>query len=283
MIQARDNSRLTMPGGARIIGLPNGRVVVASPARYGARRFRGLGQTQQQLTSVATGGAGALVSTLVATGAIAGPIGAAIGAGIGLVATLINTLFAPNYNKIAASNDVNSIEPYLKQNLSNWLSLSNSQKFASVQQAAIATANGWIAKMQQLCQQVPGSAGQNCISQRTPGGCGFHVAAPYGWINGAFVPSGPNDPTGPVCWDWGYYVDSISQDPNVIPDPPLPTAASSTAGTVISGTPTAATGTAAVIATSGATSASAGGLSLSALPWWVWAAAAGLGLWAVTQ
>ncbi len=108
----------------------------------------------------------------------------------------LNTLFAPNYNKIAAANDVNQIEPYLKQNLANWLSLPPGQKFDSVQAAAVATANGWIAKMQQLCSQVPGTAGQNCISQRTPGGCGFHVAQPYGWINGQFVPSGPNDPTG---------------------------------------------------------------------------------------
>jgi hypothetical protein len=238
------------------------------PARYSRH---GIGQTQQQLTQVASGGASALIGTLVATGAIAGPVGALIGAGVGLVAMLVTTLFAPNYNKIAASNDVNSIEPYLKQNLANWLSLPSSQKFASVQAAAVATAQGWIAKMEQLCQSVPGSAGQNCISQRAPGGCGFHVAAPYGWINGQFVPSGANDPTGPVCWDWGYYVNSISQDPNVVPDNFSDVPA--TAQAVIGGTPTAASsGPSAVIASTGA---------MSEIPWWVW----GLGglalVWAV--
>lgn len=229
-----------------------------------------MGQTQQQITQAASGGASALIGTLVATGAIAGPVGAIIGAGIGLVATLVNTLFAPNYNKIAAANDVNSIEPYLKQNLANWLSLPSNQKFQSVQAAAVATAQGWIAKMEQLCQQVPGSAGQNCISQRAPGGCGFHVAAPYGWINGQFVPSGPNDPTGPVCWDWGYYINSISQDPNVVADD-FSDVPNSTTTAVVGGSPTAAGGPSGVIAS----------MSLSSLPWWVWALGAGALVWAV--
>lgn len=261
-----------LPG--RLMPIPGGRRVVRR--NYG---MRGLGQTQQQITQAAQGGAGALVATLVATGAIAGPVGAIIGAGVGLVATLVNTLFQPNYNKIAASNDVNSIEPYLKENLSNWLSLPPSQKFASVQAAAVATANGWIAKMQQLCGQVSGSAGQNCISQRTPGGCGFHVAAPYGWINGQFVPSGPNDPSGSVCWDWGYYVNSIANDPNVIPDN-FSDVPSTTTAAVIGGTPSAASGPGAVVESS----SSAGSLSLSTIPTWAWlAAAAGIGLYLVVS
>ena len=236
-----------------------------------------MGQTNtNQITGAVQAGAGALVTTLVAAGAIAGPVGAIIGAGVGLVATLIKTLFQPNYNKIAASNDVNSIEPYLKQNLATWLSLPNSQKFASVQAAAIATAQGWIAKMEQLCGQVPGSAGQNCISQRAPGGCGFHVAQPFGWINGQFVPSGTNDPQGSYCWDWGYYVNSIAQDPNVIPDN-FSDVPSTITQTLVAGTPTAAGGPSAVIASTAATS------ELSTIPWWVWAVGAGLGLWAVTS
>ncbi len=239
------------------------------PVRYAMHR--GMGQTTQQITGAATAGAGGLVATLVATGAIAGPVGAIIAAGVGLVATLVNTLFQPNYNKIAASNDVNSIEPYLKQNLSTWLSLPNTQKFASVQAAAVATAQGWIAKMQQLCQQVPGSAGQNCISQRTPGGCGFHVAAPFGWINGQFVPSGPNDPSGSVCWDWGYYVNSIAQDPNVIPDD-FSDVPSGTTQALISGTAQPSSSPSAVVASMS---------SLSDLPGWVWLVAAGVAAWAV--
>lgn len=238
------------------------------PARYIGHR--GLGQSTSQITQAAAGGAGALVSTMVAIGAIAGPVGAIIGAGIGLVAMLVNTLFQPNYNKIAASNDVNSIEPYLKQNLATWLSLPNTQKFASVQAAAVVTAQGWITKMEQLCGQVPGTAGQNCISQRAPGGCGFHVAQPFGWINGAFVPSGSNDPNGAYCWDWGYYVNSIAQDPNVIPDN-FSDVPSATTSAVVGGTPTAAANSSALVST-----------GLSSVPWYVWLGAA-LGIWAVTS
>ena len=243
-------------------------------ARY--TLHRGMGATQQQISSAAQAGAGGLVATLVATGAIAGPVGAAIGAGIGAVAAIVNALFQPNYNKIAASNDVNQIEPYLKQNLAAWLSLAPGQKYASVQAAAVATAQGWIAKMQQLCATVPGTAGQNCISQRTPGGCGFHVAQPYGWINGQFVPSGPNDPTGQYCWDWGYYVNSIAQDPGVVGDPPLPTAASSLSSELITGTPIAS-------AAGSSTVAAVSALSLSALPWWVWLLAAGVVVYEVAS
>jgi hypothetical protein len=235
-----------------------------------------MGQTQGQIVGAAQSGVGGIVAALVASGAVTGGIGALIGAGVGLVATIINTFFAPNYNKIAASNDVNSIEPYLKQNLSTWLSLPDTQKFASVQAAAVATALGWIAKMEQLCGTVSGSAGQNCISQRAPGGCGFHVAQPFGWIGGQFVPSGANDPTGQYCWDWGYYVNSISQDPNVIADN-FSDVPSTTTQTLVAGTPTAAAGPSAVIASTAATS------QLSAIPWWVWAGAAGIAIWAVAS
>jgi len=254
------------------------------PWAYGAYRgpvrvqyvgHRGLGQTTQQMTSAAAGGATSLAGAMVAAGAITGPVGAIIGAGVGLIASIVNTFFQPNYNKIAASNDVNQIEPYLKQNLQAWLSLPNSQKFASVQAAAVTTAQSWIAKMQQLCGQVPGSAGQNCISQRTPGGCGFHVAQPYGWINGTFVPSGPNDPTGQYCWDWGYYVDSISQDPNVIPDD-FSDVPSATTQALIGGTaqPSASPAAVATVST---------GFSLSEIPWWLWLIAAGAVVWAVAS
>lgn len=251
------------------------RIVV--PRRWGVR---GLGQsTTSTITSAVGAGSSAVLSTLVAAGAVAGPLGAAIGGAIGGVLTLINTLFQPNYNKIAATNDVNEVEPYLQENLANWLSLSPAQKTVSVQQAAIITAQGWIAKMQQLCQQVPGSAGQNCISQRVPGGCGFHVAQPYGWINGSFVPSGPNDPNGSYCWDWGYYVDSISQDPNVIPDPGLTSTQVAASGTqtgsvIVGGVPVAST------SASGPVAAPAS-FSLASVPWYVWAGAAALGLYAV--
>ena len=234
----------------------------ARPVRY--VRHRGIGQTNTQLADTAAASAGSLVN-MVLPG-----VGSAFTA---LATTVINTFFQPNYNNIAAANDVNSIEPYLKSNLATWLSLAPNQKLASVQAAAVATAQGWIAKMEQLCGQVSGSAGQNCISQRVPGGCGFHVAAPFGWINGQFVPSGPNDPTGQYCWDWGYYINSISQDPNVIDDSGD---ASSLASQLVAGTPTAASGPSAVIASSG-------GMSLSAVPWWVWLIAAGAGVWAVAS
>jgi len=245
--------------------------------------MRGLGQST---TTVATtiGGAAAsgTLATLVAVGAIAGPVGAAIGGAVGAVISLINTLFQPNYNKIAATTDVNEVEPYLRENLNNWLSLSPAQKTVSVQQAAIITAQGWIAKMQQLCQQVPGSAGQNCISQRLPGGCGFHVAQPYGWINGQFVQSGPNDPSGSYCWDWGYYVNSIANDPNVVSDPGLSSTAVSssgvsTAGVLIGGTLAPSS------SATGPVASATGAVNLSAFPWWAWLLGAGALAWGLSR
>ena len=266
----------------------NTRALQYRPSSGIRRRWgvRGIGATSTQtITTLAGAGASATLSTLVAIGTIAGPLGAAIGGAVGAVITLINTLFQPNYNKIAASNDANEIEPYLRENLNNWLSLSPSQKTVSVQQAALIVAQGWLQKLQQLCQQVPGSAGQNCISQRIPGGCGFHVAQPYGWINGQFVQSGPNDPSGAYCWDWGYYVDGIANDPNVVPDPGASSTTVSgsgvpTAGVLIGGTlapnPSA---TGPVASATSAVNLSA----LSSVPWYVWLLGLGAAAWAVSR
>ncbi|MFN7996974.1 MAG: hypothetical protein U0Q18_25395 [Bryobacteraceae bacterium] len=177
-----------------------------------------LGVSTQQLTSTVGSGITSASSILLTAGAVTGPVGAAIAA-VGVLVGIIGSLFKPDLNKIAATNDANSIEPILKNNLHNWLTLKPEQKTVSVQTAALANFDAAWAKLQQLCAQVPGSAGQKCISDRVPGSCAYHVAQPYGWINGQFVPSGPNDPHGQYCWDWGYYRDSIAQDPNVIPDP----------------------------------------------------------------
>lgn len=241
-------------------------------------RHRGMGQTQQQLTSVATQGAGALIGGLVAAGAVAGPVGAIVGAAVGLVATIINTFFAPNVAAIQASNDANQIEAILQNNLANWLALPASQKFQSVQAAALGVFNqGW-AQYQQLVQpdlaQAPSS-----ISDRQEGSCAYHTAQCAGWSSGVYTPNGPNQATG-CCWNWfvGYY-DPIANDPNVIPDPSTgasdATAAASALNDVVSGAPISGSNTPAP--------ASAAAFSLSSIPWWVWLLGAGALAWAVIE
>jgi hypothetical protein len=213
-------------------------------SRYVGHRPRvGMGQTQQQIVSAGGQAAGATIGALVATGAIAGPVGAVAGAAVGLVVTLINTFFAPNVQKIQASNDANQIEAILQNNLANWLALPASQKFQSVQAAALAVFNqGW-AQYQQLVQPDLAKA-PNSISDRQEGSCAYHTAQCAGWNNGVYTPNGPNQSTG-CCWNWfiGYY-DPIANDPNVQADPSTgssdATAAASALNDVVSGNVSAA-------------------------------------------
>ncbi len=257
MIVAADNSRLVLPGGAQIMKMRTGRVIVARPRRLG------LGQTQQQIVSGAASGASSLVSGLVAASVVAGPVGAAIGAGISLVATIINTFFSPNVQKIQASNDANQIEAILQSNLANWLNLAPSQKFESVQTAALAVFDqGWA----QYCNLVQPDLAKapDSISDRQEGSCAYHTAQCAGWSNGVYTPNGPNQSTG-CCWNWFVgYRDPIANDPNVIADPATgdSSAAASALNDVVSGNVTV-----------GSTSVSTGTLLLLAL--------AGLVAWAV--
>jgi hypothetical protein len=178
--------------------------------------------TQIVAGSVATGGAVAegLVTALKTFGAASGPIGLAIGAGAAVISMLISTLFKPNLQKIAASNDANQIEQILKQNLANWLSLQPSQKTQSVQAAALNVFDSAWNKYIQLIQSIQNwqNRAPNSISDRQYGSCAYHTAQPAGWHGDVYTPNLPNQSTG-ACWNWFIgYRDPIANDPQVIPD-----------------------------------------------------------------
>jgi hypothetical protein len=109
------------------------------------------------------------------------------------IAGAITSLFGPNPNNTIASGYVNQIEAdIMKPNLAAWQALPASQKYYSVQQAALHNfMNGWN-QVLRLCQNPAlGSAGVNCVADRQRGG----------------------------KWDWwAYYYTPIAND-TVVPDP----------------------------------------------------------------
>jgi hypothetical protein len=256
-------------GTGRIV-IPPGRRRIA---RFDARR-PGLGQTQQQVVGAAQAGAGSLIGALVATGAIAGPVGALIGAGVGLAATIINTFFQPNYSKISASNDANSLGAILDDNRNAYVSLPVSQRTTSVQAAALAVFDAawakYVAAVTPLLAQAPDS-----ISDRQAGACAYHVAAPFGWTGpNTYVQAGPNIPNLPKTPVPGTYCyntfsgdrDPIANDPYVTPDP-IPTSSSTSTATALeesSGLP------------AGSVAAASVSSGLNAIPGWAWLAIAGV-------
>ena len=182
-------------------------------------RYALAGITEQQGGALITTGASA--GSAIAAGALFGSvvpgIGTAVGAAVGIIGALITSLFTPNYSKINASNYANQIETMMQQNLANWLSLPSSQKYASVQQAALDVFNTLWAQYQQDVQ-VDLAKAPDSISDRQQGSCAYHTADCAGWNGDTYTPNEPNQATG-CCWNWfvGYY-DPIANDPNVISD-----------------------------------------------------------------
>jgi hypothetical protein len=79
-----------------------------------------------------------------------------------------NALFAPDTQKIQASNDVNTLEVYLKQNLANW---NVEPHTIANQQAAEGVFNQvWSQTVTTLSDPALGSAGKVGISDRQSGG-----------------------------------------------------------------------------------------------------------------
>lgn len=129
--------------------------------------YTGLGATGLQ-TGVSAGGAvaGAAIGT-----AIGGPIGTVVGAAIGVAASAISSLFTPDYKKIYATNDVNAIAVQMQKNLDGWKNLPVASKVPAVQQFFITNYNNlWNNLVAKCSDPSLGTAGQNCISDRQPGG-----------------------------------------------------------------------------------------------------------------
>lgn len=155
------------------------------------KRAKGLGTTGVQ-TAISSGGAGAgLVAGIIAGTAFGGPIGSLVGGAISIASGAIATLFTPDYTKIYASNDANETATLLQTNLNGWNSLQASQKIPAVQQFFIQNYETLWESLVSYCSNPQlGTAGQNCIADRSPSG-------KYPWNQ--------------------YYLDPIQNDPSVVP------------------------------------------------------------------
>jgi hypothetical protein len=181
-------------------------------------RTRGIGQTTQQISSIAAAGASTTVGILVGLGTISGPIGAAV-AGLIAVGSLIANMFhGCGQTCVVATQDANKIGALLDQNQAAYMNAPVHYK--SLQQAALNNINTLAAALQQACSDPNlGKAGQRCISERL-------VRRP--------CPSTLNDSNlggGQIkfCDYWSFYYDPIANDPNVVPDPVAPGVASAAA------------------------------------------------------
>lgn len=219
------------------------------------RGKRGMGQTTSGLVSQAAGGAGTAVGAtsglLVAAGAVqAVPLAGQIAGAVLAITAVVASLFKGcGQTCILTTNEVNQVEPYLQQNLSEYLAAPVS---AATQQEALNNFNQlWQGVVTYCSQPSMSSAGKNCISDREQGSCAYKTS-PGGWqqTNGVwnYVYPGANG-SGSTCWNWfvGYH-DPIANDPRVA------AAASATSANAVSGSTSAGSSVA---------SSSAAGLNLS--------------------
>jgi hypothetical protein len=209
------------------LGIVHGSPKRSSVPRH-AREWRpNLGQTSTQLAqtgiSLATTGtvAGSAIAGASAIGAIAGPIGAIAGTLIGLLTQIFSGC---GQSCTLTSDAANQIEQVLQQNLAAYFGSSRTQ---SEQAAALANFDNTWAKLQQYCGQPSfGSAGQNCITDRESGSCAYKTS-PGSFDGCTWNGAGANN-SGSTCWNWFVgYRDPIANDPCVVPDAAVQTAAGS--------------------------------------------------------
>ena len=161
---------------------------------------------------------------------------------------------------ILTTQEVNQVEPYMQQNLQQYLAAPVS---AATQQEALNNFNQlWQGVVNYCSQPSMASAGKNCISDRQSGSCAYKTT-PGGWqqTNGtwSYVYPGANG-SGSTCWNWfvGYH-DPIANDPRVA-------LAASAPSSVAAGSP--------VASVESAVSSITGGLP----SWFIPAALVGVGL-----
>ena len=168
----------------------------------------GLGQGGTQIMQ-ATG------QTLIAAGAVipvAGPFVALAGAVTDLLAS-VGIGKGCGQTCITASAYANQAESLLKQNLSAYMALATPRP-QSAQQAALANFTKIWNGLVTACAGVPGTAGQNCVSDRQAGACKWKDAQGN-------------------CWNWftGYH-DPIANDTQTFNDT-LGPAAGATAASIV--------------------------------------------------
>ena len=126
---------------------------------------------------------------------------------------------------IFTSAIANQVQALLLQNLNTYLA--QPVHYQSIQTAALATFTScWQSLVQQCETPANQAAGVNCVGDREQGACKWQTATPGAWVNGQWVPPGPQVSSGGTCWNWwvGFH-DPIANDPTVVPDP-SPTLAS---------------------------------------------------------
>ena len=241
---------------------------------YVSRPFRGFGDATQAAKSaqvvggiaapVISGAAAASASASIAaggTGFILGVapalavtiIGAAI-VGITILATYLIKNSGCGQTCIETSQWANQAEALLGQNIATYFA-QPAPRSKSQQTAALAVFDAIWARLVALCSDPStGNAGKRCIADRQAGSCAYHQTADK-------VPPWGTPPAG-ACWNWfAGYRDPIEQDPNVYDD--------SVGATV----DTVGASVSAALASTGLSTPALIGL----------AAAAALGIWAVTS
>jgi hypothetical protein len=209
---------------------------------------RGMGQTTSGLISQTAGAAGGIAGStaglLTAAGVIQGvPVaGQIIGAALAITAVIASMFKGCGSSCILTTQEVNSVEPYMQQNLSQYLAAPVS---AATQQEALANFNQlWQGVINYCNQPSMANAGKKCISDRQQGSCAYKTS-PGGWQqnNGVWTYEYPGaNGSGSTCWNWfvGYH-DPIANDPRVAAAAiaVAPTAAA-TAGSSVGGSANAA-------------------------------------------
>ena len=207
--------------------------VMLPPVDYASLRgLRGLGTSGPSSTQDFNAAAIALSTAaavtpppadviLAAAAGVAKVLGAlGIGAGCGVTCTQATAI-------------VNDAEPAFLANLQQY------EDGQITQAQAQATYNNLWQAMTVACAAIPGSAGQDCISDRQQGSCHWNATG---------TPPTPYSPQDGECWNWylAYYV------PLTYPPINAPVAASSTTATTSSTGP--ASGSSSATATSGLSS-----------------------------
>lgn len=134
--------------------------------------------------AAAVGGTSSVFGIL-GVSALAGPVGIAVGGIVAAAAAIAGILGVGQgcgQTCVQATSIVNQAEPILLQNLQAY------QAGAISQSTAISNYNQVWQSVITACSKIPGSAGQNCVSDRQQGACHYQNSG--------------------GCWNWyiGYYM-----------------------------------------------------------------------------
>lgn len=186
----------------------------------------GLGTTAPlPVSTVAEDSAATALATAAAFGGPAAPFLLAA-AGIAKALASLGIGAGCGQTCIQATALVNQAEPLLLQNLQQY-----EAGLITAEEAQTTYNNIWQG-LETACSAIPGSAGQNCISDRQQGACKWNATG---------TPPTPYSPAVGTCWNWynAYYVP--------LTYPPM-TAAPSSGGSVVSSVATSVSSSADTLA-----------------------------------